>query len=396
MISIWLSFFVSIILLLTVSRRNLGVALIMAGTILGLFTLPYSAVVKEIFFTVTDPSVLLLSLAISLIPLIGGILQESGMLDDLVHNLRIGRKPFLMFSPALVGLLPMPGGALLSAPLVERAGKNIKGEVKASLNIWFRHILFLIYPLSPTLIISARIAGLQVYDVIPYLAPLFLFSVVVGYLFFLRDVDGDMKYNGDFSMKKLSLPLAVILLAPFMDFFLQWIFSFDVREFFTLMAVSSSFLLALTVSRFGKIKKVVKEMKPWNFLLITLGMFIFLRIFEASGAGYVIASLPLSKILLGIGIGFGLALITGRVEVPASIILPIFLSSLSPNPLPPLTFALVFFAMFLGYMGSPVHPCVALSMEYFKLKLSDFFRVMALPTAITFSLAVVLAFIFGL
>ena len=92
----WLGFFISITVLLLVSRKNLGIALVIAGICLGVFTLSFAEIGGQILLTLTDPSVILLSLAIGLIPLIGGILQESGMLDDLVHNLRIGKKLCLM------------------------------------------------------------------------------------------------------------------------------------------------------------------------------------------------------------------------------------------------------------------------------------------------------------
>jgi len=62
---------------------------------------------------------------VAIIPLIGGGLEESGRMAELVSNLRIGRRAFLASSPALLGMLPMPGGALLSAPLVEREGEEV-------------------------------------------------------------------------------------------------------------------------------------------------------------------------------------------------------------------------------------------------------------------------------
>ena len=197
---IWLEFFISIMVLLLVSRKSLGIALISAAFVLGFFTLSPEDIWVAILSTLTNSSVILLSLAIGIIPLIGGVLKESGMLDDLLHNLRIGKKSFLMLSPALVGLLPMPGGALLSAPLVEKVGKNIKAELKAGINIWFRHILFLVYPLNTALIVSAKLAGLQVYELIPYLAPLFFFTILLGYFSFVRKIKGKLTYDGKISL----------------------------------------------------------------------------------------------------------------------------------------------------------------------------------------------------
>ena len=107
--------------------------------------------------TISDPTVFLLALIVGLIPIIGNVLLTSGQIDSLVSNMRIGKKKFLLFFPALVGMLPMPGGALLSAPFVEKGGKDIDNSAKAGINVWFRHTLYLVYPLSPGLIVSAQI-----------------------------------------------------------------------------------------------------------------------------------------------------------------------------------------------------------------------------------------------
>jgi Uncharacterized conserved protein len=169
MLITWLGFFVSIAVLLLVSRKNLPLALFSSAIVLGLFTISPPTIGMKIYETLIDPSILLLAVAMGLIPLIGGVMEESGQMDGLVNNLRIGKKSFLGISPALIGMLPVPGGALLSAPLVERVGEGIEPGRKASLNVWFRHILFLIYPISPELIVSIEIAGLDVYDALPYL-----------------------------------------------------------------------------------------------------------------------------------------------------------------------------------------------------------------------------------
>ena len=108
--------------LLIISQKNLGIAMFVGALILGVFTIPESLPLTMLSYLI-DPSTILLAIIVGLIPLIGGTLNETGQIDKLISNMRIGKKPFLMLSPALIGLLPMPGGALLSAPIVEKAGK---------------------------------------------------------------------------------------------------------------------------------------------------------------------------------------------------------------------------------------------------------------------------------
>ncbi|KXB07032.1 hypothetical protein AKJ52_01090 [candidate division MSBL1 archaeon SCGC-AAA382C18] len=391
----WFGFLVSIIILLVGSRFHLGLSLFVGGVVLGLFTISPSEVLNQVYLTFTEPSIVVLALALSMIPIIAGLLQESGGLDRIVENLRIGKRGFLGLSPALLGLLPIPGGALFSAPLIDRAGVNLRNHVKAGINIWFRHILFFIYPLAPALIIPASIAGISVYTVILYQFPFFLLLIGIGYLFLLRNAEGDMGYDSVFSLKDLAPPLAVILVAPILNFGLQNFFQFGIREISTFFAILGSLLLALYLSDFrGDIlEKSIRKTEPWNFVLIIFGIFTFINIFESSGIGSMISTLSPSRMLLSIGFGFFLGLVTGRISLPASIIIPIFLTTFSFESLPPLVFAMIYFSIFMGYVITPIHPCVGLSLEYFDSEIGSFLKVMVLPVGL--SMAVV-SFVFFL
>ena len=388
----WIGLFLSLLTLLLISRRSLPFALFAGGVILGFFTLPLREVGRKILGTLSDPSIDLLALAMGIIPMIGGAMKKSGQIDDLVSNLRIGRKALLALSPALMGLLPMPGGALLSSPVVEKGGKGVEKNIKVALNVWFRHLFILIYPLSSALIASAKIAGLGVYMVIPYLLPGFVFALLLGYIFFVRRVRGEISYSDSFSWKRLLPPLGVILVPPALDFTLQRIATLPVKEMATLIAVSASLFLSLAFSRFTlNLKEISRLMKPWNFTFIILGMFIFLHIFQASDAASLIASIPLPPLTLSVIAGFILGLATGRVQLPASIILPVYLATSSF--ISPILFSVIYISIFFGYVLSPVHPCVSVSCEYFRVQIKDFLRELALPVFIIFAIALALSFL---
>jgi len=375
----WLGFLLSIAALLLLARKSLALAMFSAALVLGVFTLSLKELGLAIYSTLTDPSIVLLAIVVGIIPLIGGALKGSGQMDNLVRNMRIGRKPFLVLAPALLGMLPMPGGALLSAPLVEKGGSKVSNTIKAALNVWFRHILFLIYPLGPELIASAKMANLKVYQVLPYLFPALALSMLLGYYFFLKDIDGEMNYEGRFSLKGLLIPLGIILVAPLLDFLLNTIFTMPVKEMAPLIAVSVSLAAAAVAGRLGlkKLGKIGREMEAWKFALIILGMFMFLNVFKASGTPKLLASLKLSPILLCVVVGFLLGLITGRIQAPASIIIPIFLARF--GVMSPSTFAFAYFSIFLGYVLTPIHPCVSLSTEYFQIPMRDFLKALTPP-----------------
>ncbi len=389
MILAWLGFIISLIVILIVARRSLPLALFCGALILGLFTLSPISILHEIIATVSDFSIILLALAMGVIPMIGGTMKQSGQMDDLVNNLRIGRRGLMALSPAIMGLLPMPGGALLSAPILEKGGEGVADDLKVAINDWFRHLFVMIYPLSSALIASAKIADLNVYTAALYLLPACAFALFLGYMFFVRRVHGSIAYSCQFSLKRLFIPLGIILVAPFLDFTLKKISVLPIGEIATVIGVSSSFILSWKLSRIDlNLKQIAQEMKPWNFSLIILGMFIFLHIFQSSNVAHLIASVPLPPATLCVIAGFILGFATGRVLLPASIILPVYLigSSLSP-----VTFTTIYTSIFFGYVISPVHPCVGVSLEYFNVQLKSFFRLLAAPTLIIFSIALLIS-----
>jgi len=390
---VWTGFFLALFVLLIVSRKNFALGMFLGAFILAIFTIPFNEMASPFVSAFIDPSTILLAVAVGLIPIIGGILKDTGQMDDLVKNLRIGKKAFLAVSPALLGMLPMPGGALLSAPMVEKAGKVVSKEKKCGLNVWFRHIMFLIYPLSPALIISVKIAQLDLYQVLLYLVPFFFFSIFLGYFFFLHKITGEIDYEQKLSLKKLFLPLTVILIAPIFDFLIKALFAPSIPEAATLIAITSSLILAVVVGRLGagRFGKITWESKPWDFAFIIVGMTVFLNVFTASGIPTLIQNLQIPPVLLCVVIGFLLGFATGRIQTPALIIVPIFLTKGWILSAP--VFAIMYFSIFLGYVLSPIHPCVSLSLQFFHVEIKDFLKVISPPTLIGFVVSFVLLFV---
>jgi len=381
---IWLSFVISLVLLLYIARKSLWLAMMTSALVLGIFNLNPDQMLQVVKNTIFDIPILLLAVAVGLIPLIGGGLQRSGLLNDLINNLQVKRQVFLGFSPALMGLLPIPGGALLSAPMLIRAGDDISGDSYAAINVWFRHILILIYPLG-ALLPCAKMADVNIYSVILYVLPAFIILFLLGYFFFLRNVSGDMPSVHKINYKKLFIPLMIIISAPAIHITLSNLGVFD--EISLMIGISVSLILTATI---GKLKTsdmsfIIQKMKPWKYSLIIMGVFLFLHVFEASTISGLIAELVFSKTFLIIIVGALLSIVTGRVQLPISILIPIFLATYGAEQLTALTFALMYIAIYIGYMISPVHPCVSVSIEFFDTNYKDFAGKLILPSLIGFA-----------
>ncbi|MBU0711955.1 DUF401 family protein, partial [bacterium] len=121
---IWFSFLLSIALLIGIGRKSIWLGLIISSFILGILNLPLSNVVTIFIKTICDPSIFLLALAVGIMPIVGGALSESGLIKDLIQSLNMRSKTFLFIAPAFMGMLTMPGGALLSAPVIANVGSG--------------------------------------------------------------------------------------------------------------------------------------------------------------------------------------------------------------------------------------------------------------------------------
>ena len=121
--------------------------------------------------------------------------------------------------------------------------------------------------------------------------------------------------------------------------------------------------------------------------MIIVGMFLYLHIFQASNAGVLIARIPLPPLLLSVLVGFLLAMVTGRVQLPASIIFPIFLSA--TGPISPFVFALIYSSIYFGYIFSPVHPCLVVTCEYFHIPVRTMVGRLSIPTLMVLAMILV-------
>ncbi|MFP3872564.1 MAG: DUF401 family protein [Candidatus Aenigmatarchaeota archaeon] len=394
----WIGFFIAMLVVVIGANYHLILALFSGSIVLGVFMLEPVEILVQLYVTVTTPNTVFLILALGMIPMIGGILQESGKLEDIIDNLRIGKRPFLGATPAFIGLLPIPGGALFSAPLIDKAGKGLAGHIKAGINVWFRHVIYLIYPISYALIVAADHAELSIFRIILFQTPFFLFTVVLGYFFLLRRAKGEMEYDSKVDLHALLPPMAVLLTAPVVWAGLSYGIHIQERleNLFVLIAVGLSLILAILLiedSRPKILKKAAEEMKPWNFMILIFTLYFFINVFHSSGIGEMIGGLAVPGAVLLVGFGFLLGFGTGRIMVPASILAPIYIATVGSFSL--VAFQAMYVSVFAGYIVTPVHPCISISLEYFDGNLTKFLKLMIPMLVISVGVAAAVYVFFG-
>jgi len=384
MIASWISFIIIIGLVMILSKYELGIVLTIGALFFAL--LANVNILQSLTAVLTDPSILILISVMILVPILGGIMEESGLMMEMIQKMRISKKASLMMIPALFGLLPVPGGALMSAPIVHQIDSEEEATIKVAINVWFRHMLIIVYPLSSSLILSSFLTGINLYVLVISLFPGLILMWIIGYIILVKSIS-PFSEQGERDLKRAFHNLLPILIAPVLDFIGRTFFDFSVPEIFLLIGMFFSIWLALRFSKmnFFNIKIISKKMKLWRFPLIMFSMFLFLEIFVHSGAPEEIASMNLSVFLL-ILIGFFLGFATGRIQLPVSIIFPIYLAPISVLSMSLVDFTFIYTSISLGYLITPLHPCVAYSTEYFKTDFIKVVKVLGKPILISFVL----------
>ena len=94
----------------------------------------------------------------------------------------------LVFFPVLIGLFPMPGGAVFSAPMINAVAEKlaVPNLDKCLINYWFRHCAETCWPLFPAMIMAAALGGMTTPDLVAWAFPLSIFFALAGWVCFIR------------------------------------------------------------------------------------------------------------------------------------------------------------------------------------------------------------------
>jgi integral membrane protein (TIGR00529 family) len=159
---------------------------------------------------------LFLAMVITGIIWLSGLMSQAGIMKDLVVSLksRLSKRGILAVLPAVVGLLPMPGGALFSCPLIDDAdeGATLPQELKTRINYWFRHVWEFWWPLYPGFLLAVAVSGLPVWKVASLLFPLHLMAIGIGWFFLLRRTPQGEPVKAADGKRKPFLPLLLPIL----------------------------------------------------------------------------------------------------------------------------------------------------------------------------------------
>ena len=169
-------------------RLSLGNAFLVGAIALGLlFGLKAPSIVRSLGASVVDPKTLSLAVIVSLILVLSNSMEQSGQMKRLLgsfQGLLRSRAVNLAVFPALIGLLPMPGGAVFSAPMVKELGNDLDLDQDrlGFINYWYRHIWEYWWPLYPGVLLTAALAEINLWSYVVLMIPLTPLALTFGAL----------------------------------------------------------------------------------------------------------------------------------------------------------------------------------------------------------------------
>ena len=366
----------TVVVVLVVRRINYGLALILGALILGVSSgLWPQELLRVLSITLEDKVTIDLVMIVSLIPILAFCMKETGMIDDLIRGIKgalLGRD-VLAIMPALMGALPMPGGALLSAPLIDEESERLglSREDKSFVNVWFRHWNFFIYPLSSPLILLAGLTGFSLYTLILMnLLPVFLY-LTLGYFISIRRIkeQGDLgKPRDPGALIPIVLGVSPILLTVALNLL-------GVHMAAALfMGIVSTFLFRRTAPR--RALELLAKGFDWRLPFAIVGVMYFRGMVEYTDVfsevyPYLSAvGLPILFLLLVMDWVIGLA--TAMPSAGIAIVFPIALASVESLNLA--VVGVLYSTLIFAYLISPMHLCLILTVEYYKARLQAVYK----------------------
>lgn len=341
---------------------------------------------------------------ISMVLYVATVQKSKKMFDRLISSLNSilrDSRIVALVAPAIVGFLPMPGGALMSAPLVDISTKKmkLKPEFSTFLNFWFRHVWEYVWPVYAALLIFQTLSGIPLKTIILYQAPFTFLNILTGlvvtFLYFKkhgikREVPQHIT-NFSRTLKDLFEGVWPILLVILLFFIL----SIPLYISLTLVAVTLTLVKRLSIK---EIAEILFSKMVGKILLLIASVMIFQRTIEISNAFATLNTLEVSLgtvVLFCFLVSFTMGFLTGVNTAFIVLSYPILLPLIQNLPAADFLHVSIYVYVigFAGILLSPLHLCLLLTNEYFKSSLYKVYKYLAPPGIVLVIVSTVLVLV---
>ena len=368
-------------------KVRLGRAMILSSFVLAVFlgvtpVLFFQTVIKEWqnkpLSQTTGYLFVTLSALLTFVNILGISLKHTGVSERLlpsIQGLFRSRRAALVSIPLMMGMLPTPGGIMLSAPMVRELGDRIgmNRNRQAALNYLFRHQWESVWPLFPAVPLIQGMLGVTAFSLISHNMAIMFGGIFGGVIFLLLPglpprkecLQTRKRFKENFCGFMHAFWPIVIVAGLYAGF--------DITPALGMLAAIILFLIFHKVP-LARWRGIFKSGFEFDVVLLILGALLFKLNIEASCAvGAVVdflTSMNVPPLFLIFFLPFLVVSLTGLTMPTVAITFPFLIPFIGTGSDARLGLeVLAFSGIVCGLALSPIHLCLALSASYFKAPL---------------------------
>jgi len=326
------------------------------------------------------------------------LMEMKGLLLRLSRTLEaIGPIAALHLVPAIIGLVPMPGGALVSATAV----KGLVGRLGLTpaqatyVNFWFRHLWEASMPVYPAVVAASVILAVPLREVVTTMLPSIPLIAMAGAVVSWRILKGVNCERSESLTGRAFLAQLVRAAWPVMLLVGLVIGGLEAAFAFALVVVLVC--IQQHMSR-DEIHKAARYALNPRIMGLLYAVMLYKAIVEQSGAAYSLfedmsaLGVPPAFMLVALPMlmGFATGLSVAFVGISFPLLLPFMGNGMDFSHV---ALFLAYISGIVGYKASPLHLCLVLTVEYFQARLGDIYRLILPPLAAIVSVALLAYFV---
>jgi integral membrane protein (TIGR00529 family) len=346
-----------------------------------------------------------LTALVMLVNVLGIAMKQTGVSDRLAPALQRvfrSRRFALAAIPMIMGLLPTPGGIMLSAPMVRDLGDslNVERNRLAAINFLFRHQWETVWPLFPSVPLIQGMFGISAMALISHNMAIAVAGIIGSVLFLLlsalpkslpKTQPSGLLSEHLFNFGQALWPI-VMVAALYVGL--------NVPPAIGIAAVIIAFLLSHKVP-LSQWKAMFKTGFQLDFALLILGALLFKVNLEAGNAVTSVidffAAIHAPAPVVIFFLPFVVAFLTGVTVPTVAMTFPFLLPWIGTGQEAKIGLeTLAFSGVICGLLLTPVHLCLALSCTYFETSFAKIVPRLLIPVCFVAGAGILMALCFGL
>jgi integral membrane protein (TIGR00529 family) len=363
-------------------KVNIGIAIFLSAIILSLlkgFSLVH--ILISLYNSSISYDAVNMILIVTAATIFADLLKESSFLLEIVNSFsRVFRpKIFIPAFSLIIGALYMPGGALVSAPLVEEGSKDttLVSHEKVVINFWFRHVWEPISPLFPEVVLSASLINVPLSFIIKTQWPITLSMFFAGVIFILPSV----KENGFTKTVATSSDYIRLIKSTFpILLVISLVFVFRTLSVALAILVGIVYVIIIKKISLSRIFKMIRVATLLNYVFLMIAIFFLKYVSIESNLikgiydAFVLYKIPYQFPLFFLP--FIVGLMTGISSAAIGLSYPLLLPLMqnAQGKINPAHLFMAYLGVWTALSITPTHLCLSLSVDFFKAKIVDTYK----------------------